>query len=127
MSVVPRFFFPLPKPIIDRDPGDEDPPIRFNIERRPGFFRDPVKREALPAQPSKETTAMPTPKTAEDAIKDGTQIEAFKKIGEALDGLPKESQIRVIAAVSILLDVGAQVRERIDRQPGYSLSFERGR
>jgi hypothetical protein len=50
--------------------------------------------------------AMPKPNVeAEKAITDGSQHEAFKTICTALKELPRESQIRTLAAVIVLHDL----------------------
>jgi hypothetical protein len=39
-----RIFLPLPPPIIDRDPGDEEQPFRYRLAKPPLFFRSPPDR-----------------------------------------------------------------------------------
>lgn len=50
---------------------------------------------------------------AEKAIQDGRQLEALGLVFAAMENLPHESRIRVIASVAIMLDIDAELLRRL--------------
>jgi hypothetical protein len=53
------------------------------------------------------------PKTADDAIRDGSQKEALNATAKMLKELPRESQVRVLACLAILFEIDEDVALRL--------------